>query len=199
MQFLQSTFFASLLGSLIFLGTSALLTIKGVGAITVHATDEVHGSIPDTTGPSWQFFNPELDQMMADLRSEKEAVAAKEKQLTDLANRIKAEKAELDEAVRGVKRAQEMVDRSIVQIKEDEAVNLKRLTKMYATMEPAGAARILREIDDAVIVKIMTLMKEAETAAILEAFARQGETETKRAAAIAETLRIVASNKPPKP
>jgi flagellar motility protein MotE (MotC chaperone) len=70
---------------------------------------------------------------------------------------------------------------------------------MYATMEPAGAARILREIDDTVIVKIMTLMKEPETAAILEAFARQGEQETKRAAAITETLRIVASNKPPKP
>ena len=34
---------------------------------------------------------------------------------------------------------------------------------------------------------------------LVEAFARQGETETKRAAAIAETLRIVASNKPPKP
>jgi flagellar motility protein MotE (MotC chaperone) len=70
---------------------------------------------------------------------------------------------------------------------------------MYATMEPPGAARILREIDDAVIVKILTLMKEPETAAILEAFSRTGDPETKRAAAIAETLRIVASNKPAKP
>ena len=199
MQFLQSTFFASLLGSLIFLGTSALLTIKGVASITVHANEEIHGPIPDTKGPSWSFFNPEMDQIIADLRIEKEAMAAKEKQLTEMANRVKAEKAELDEAVRGIKRVQEMVDRSIIQIKEDEAANLKRLAKMYATMEPPGAARILREIDDAIIVKILTLMKEPETAAILEAFARTGDPETKRAAAIAETLRIVASNKPAKP
>ena len=199
MQFLQSTFFASLLGSLIFLGTSALLTIKGVASITVHANEEIHGPIPDTKGPSWSFFNPEMDQIIADLRIEKEAIATKEKQLTEMANRVKAEKAELDEAVRGIKRVQEMVDRSIIQIKEDEAANLKRLAKMYATMEPPGAARILREIDDAVIVKILTLMKEPETAAILEAFARTGDPETKRAAAIAETLRIVASNKPAKP
>jgi len=199
MQFLQSTFFASLLGSLIFLGTSALLTIKGVASITVHANEEIHGPVRDTKGPSWSFFNPEMDQIIADLRIEKEAIAAKEKQLTEMANRVKAEKAELDEAVRGIKRVQEMVDRSIIQIKEDEAANLKRLAKMYATMEPPGAARILREIDDAVIVKILTLMKEPETAAILEAFARTGDPETKRAAAIAETLRIVASNKPAKP
>jgi flagellar motility protein MotE (MotC chaperone) len=199
MQFLQSTFFASLLGSLIFLGTSALLTIKGAASITVHANEESHGPVPDTKGPSWSFFNPEMDQIIADLRIEKEAMAAKEKQLAEMANRVKAEKAELDEAVRGIKRVQEMVDRSIIQIKEDEAANLKRLAKMYATMEPPGAARILREIDDAVIVKILTLMKEPETAAILEAFARTGDPETKRAAAIAETLRIAASNKPVKP
>ena len=199
MQFFQSTFFASLLGSFIFLGTSALLTIKGAASIAVHANEDIHGPLPDTKGPSWSFFNPEMDQIIADLRIEKEAMAAKEKQLTEMANRVKAEKAELDEAVRGIKRVQEMVDRSIIQIKEDEAANLKRLAKMYATMEPPGAARILREIDDAVIVKILTLMKEPETAAILEAFARTGDPETKRAAAIAETLRIVASNKPAKP
>src|SRR6186713_756458 len=108
MQFLQSTFFASLLGSLIFLGTSALLTIKGVASITVHANEEIHGPIPDTKGPSWSFFNPEMDQIIADLRIEKEAIATKEKQLTEMANRVKAEKAELDEAVRGIKRVQEM-------------------------------------------------------------------------------------------
>jgi flagellar motility protein MotE (MotC chaperone) len=198
MRFLQSTFFASLLGSLLFLGTSALLTIKGAGSITVEAAEELHGPSPDTKGPSWSFFNPEMDQMIADLRAEREAIAAKEKQLTEMANRVKAEKAELDEVVRGIKRAQEMVDRSIIQIREDEAANLKKLAKMYAAMEPPGAARILREIDDAVIVKIMTLMKEPETAAVLEAFARLGESETKRAATIAETLRIAASNKPPK-
>jgi flagellar motility protein MotE (MotC chaperone) len=70
---------------------------------------------------------------------------------------------------------------------------------MYAAMDPSGAAKILKEIDDAVIVKVMTLMKEPETAAILDAFARLGEPETKRAATLAESLRIAASAKAAKP
>jgi len=195
MRFLQSTFFASILGSFIFLGTSALLTIKGVASMPAPATEEEHGPVADTRGPSWSFFNPEMDQIMTDLRTEKDAIAAREKQLTELANRVQAEKAELDEALRSVKRMQEQVDRSVIQIKDDEVANLKRLAKMYATMEPPGAARILREIDDAVIVKILTLMKEPETAAILDALARQGDTDTKRAATLAETLRIAANSK----
>jgi flagellar motility protein MotE (MotC chaperone) len=196
MRFLQSTFFASLLGSLVFLGTSALLTIKGVASLPVQASEEHHGPPPDTKGPSWSFFNPEMDQIMSDLKTERDEMALREKQLNEMANRLRAEKAELDEALRSVKRIQESVDRSIIQIREDEVINLKRLAKMYATMEPPGAARILREIDDAIIVKILTLMKEPETAAILDAFARLGDPETKRAATLSETLRIATSSKP---
>ena len=83
-------------------------------------------------------------------------------------------------------------------IKEDEAGNLKKLAKMYASMEPAGAAKILRELDDAVVVKILTLLKEPETAQILESFTRMGEAETKRAAALTEHLRSTAATKPSK-
>lgn len=195
MRFIQSTFFASILGALLFLGTSAMLTIRGVASIPMHPVEEDHGPVADTKGPSWSFFNPEMDQIMADLKAERDAIASRERQLGELEARVRAEKAELEEAVKAVKRMQEMVDRSVIQIKEDEMGNLKRLAKMYAAMEPAGAARILKEIDDSVTVKIMTLMKEPETAAILEAFARLGEPETKRAATIAENLRVAVNAK----
>jgi len=66
---------------------------------------------------------------------------------------------------------------------------------MYATMEPAGAAKILRVLDDVVVVKILTLMKEAETALVLESFARMGDAETKRAALLSENLRAAAAAK----
>ena len=200
MQFIPSTVFASLRGSILFLATSAILTIKTVAALPVEAAEHEDGPPADVRGPSWSFFNPEMDQIMADLKVEKDSMTAKEKQLTEMANRIASEKAELEESVRSVKRMQDQVDRSIIQIKADEITNLKRLAKMYGAMEPPGAARILKEIDDAVIVKVLTLMKEPETAVILEAFASLGEPETKRAATIAEALRIATSAKPaPKP
>jgi flagellar motility protein MotE (MotC chaperone) len=153
-----------------------------------------HGS-GGNKGPSWTFFNPELDQIVAELKAERDTLSAKEKQMGELAVRLKAERAELDAALNNVKKLQQQVDRDVFRIKEDEAGNLKKLAKMYAAMEPAGAAKILRELDDVIVVKILTLMKEPETAVILESLARLGGAETKRAAGISESLRSAASTK----
>jgi hypothetical protein len=46
------------------------------------------------------------------------------------------------------------------------------------------------------VVKILTLVKEPETALILESLSRMGEAETRRAAAISESLRSAVTTKP---
>ena len=204
MKFLQSKVFAAVLGSILFMLTTAFLSTRGLGpapATSENSDDGTEdGQKPNSTGASWAFFNPELDQIVSELKSEREALAAKEKQLKELAARLRAERAELDGSLQTIKKLQQQVDRDVYRIKEDEAANLKRLSKMYASMEPTGAARILRELDDVVVVKILGLMKEAETGLILEAMARLGEPETKRAAALSENLRAAAAQKvPPKP
>ena len=197
MKFLQSKLFAAVLGSVLFMLTSAFLTIQGLAPNSKHDGDEDAASrhAPNTEGASWAFFNPEMEQIMAELRSEREAVVAKEKQLNELSTRLRTERAELDDAVKAIKKLQQQVDRDVFRIKEDEAANLKKLSKMYASMEPAGAAKILRELDDVIVVKILGLMKEPDTGLILEAMSRLGEGETKRAASISENLRAAASNK----
>lgn len=188
MKFLQTKTFASLLGAIIFLLTSAFLTTGGL-ATSAHLRDGSPDHHEGISGPSWTFFNPELDLIIADLKAEREAVSLKEKQLDELSLRLQAERAELNEALKGIKKLEQQVDREVFRIKEDEAGNLKRLSKMYAAMEPAGAAKILRELDDVIIVKILSLMKEPETALILDSFVRFGDAETKRAAGISESLR----------
>jgi len=194
MKFLQSPLFAAVLGGVLFLLTSAFLRTHEL-ATASHGDEEpaVHAN---TKGASWDFFNPELDQVVADLKSERDTMANREKQLNELATRLKAERAELDEELKGIKKIQEQVDKNLFRIKEDEAGNLKKLAKMYTAMEPASAAKILRELDDSIVVKILTLIKEPETALILESLSRMGEAETRRAAAISESLRSAVSNKP---
>ena len=200
MKFLQSKLFAAVFGSLLFMFTTAFLATKGLGPgpqdANGHGTADRSGPQPNSTGASWTFFNPELDQVISELKSEREAVAAKDKQLNELAARLRAERAELDESLKSIKKLQQQVDRDVYRIKEDEAINLKKLAKIYNTMEPAGAAKILRELDDVIVVKILGLMKEAETGLILEAMARLGEPETKRAATLSENLRAATPNKP---
>ena len=134
---------------------------------------------------------------MNDLKSERDAVAVKDKQLIESAARLRAERAELDEALKNLKKLQQQVDRDVFRMKEDEAANLKRLAKMYSIMDPSGAARILKELDDFVVVKILGLMKESETGLILDAMSRLGAADTKRAAAISENLRSAAVSKTP--
>jgi len=194
MKFLQSKFFAAILGAMMFLLTTAFLTTSGLKPVG-HADGADQEQQVANKGPSWTFFNPELDQVVAELKAERDAMSAKEKQMAELGARLKAERAELDAALNNVKKLQQQVDRDVFRIKEDEAGNLKKLAKMYAVMEPAGAAKILRELDDVIVVKILTLMKEPETAVILESFSRLGDVETKRAAGFSESLRSAASTK----
>ena len=197
MKFLQSKLFAAILGAILFLLSTAFLTTRDLASTPPLEEETAGGPQASLNGPSWAFFNPELDQIIEDLKAERDAVAAKDKQLTELAVRLRAERAELDDALKNIKTLHEQVDRDVFRIKEDEAVNLKKLAKMYANMAPSEAAKILRELDDVVVVKILTLMKEPETALVLESFARLGEMETKRAAALSESLRAAVSNKTP--
>ena len=200
MKFIQSKLFASILGALLFLVTTAMVIPAGIAVAPPSEDkeeDAAHQHGPaNTRGPSWDFFNPELDQVVAELKMEKEGLSVKKKQLDELDARLKAERAELDEAGRKVTKMRDEVSRDVLKIKDDEAANLKRLSKMYMSMEPAGAAKILAALDDAVVVKIMTLMKDADSGLILDAMAKAGPDETKRAAKISENLRLAVAQKP---
>jgi flagellar motility protein MotE (MotC chaperone) len=187
LSMLRSPWLATMVGMLLFFVTSAVLTALKLPPPRLLEEAHARASI---TGPSWEFFNPELDQLIDELRKEREAIAAKDKELKELATRLQVEREELDNTARSIRELQAEFDRDLVRLKEDEAGNLKRLAKMYALMDPASAAHIMKEMDDGVLVKIMLLMKEEQSAPVLDALAKLGSDETKRAARISETLRL---------
>jgi len=187
---LRSPWMALGLGVVLFFATSAVLVTATLpppprGEVQARAAAVV-------SGPSWDFFNPELDQLIEGLRQEREANGAKARELNELSARLQAERAELDNAARAIRKLQSEFDREITRLKEDEAANLKKLAKMYALMEPEGAARIMKELEDSVLVKILLLMKEEQNAVVLDALARLGPEETKRVARVSEFLRLAA-------
>ena len=141
-------------------------------------------------GPSWKFQNPELNQLMAELKDERETLRVRAAQLDELEARLGTERQEICVVTQTVARLRKEMEATITRVGEEEAVNLKRLSKVYATMSPAGAARILKEMDDEQIVKIFALMKEGETAPILEGFGQGDKQDAKRAALISNRLRL---------
>jgi len=149
-------------------------------------------------GPSWEFSNPEADQLMTELKSEKGALALRKQQLDELESRLNAERQELAAATLAVRKLQDDFDKSIVRVQEAEVPNLKRLAKVYGGMTPDSASTVMGQLDDSVIVKIMSYMKDSETAAVLETLAKKGPAEAKRAAAISEHVRLsIAAKAPP--
>ncbi|HEX4119655.1 MAG TPA: hypothetical protein VH619_03425 [Verrucomicrobiae bacterium] len=140
--------------------------------------------------PSWDFSNPEADELIAELKSEKKSLDAREKQLDELATRLQAERAELGQVTQSVRQLQTDFDKSVVRVKGDEIVNLKKLAKTYADMSPETAAAVLSELDNDAVVRIFVFLKDNEAAAILEALAKTGPDDARRAAAITELLRL---------
>ena len=183
--------------SLSFLGTFAALISKHPFHVPAASSQKELAPPKVLSGPSWEYHNPEIDRLILDLRNEKEAVARRQAELNEFETRLKSQRNELTVITQRVFQFQQDFDKSVVRIREDEVINLKRLSKMYASMSPEGAANIFKEMEDDQIVKQLTQMKEAEVGPILESLGKERPQAamSKRVANITNKLRI-ASTKP---
>jgi flagellar motility protein MotE (MotC chaperone) len=149
-------------------------------------------STASKTGASWEFTNPEADQLITELKLEKTALEKKERQLNDLSTRLAAERTEVNQATQSVHLLQVDFDKNVVRVQEEETANLKKLAKVYSDMAPESASKVFSQMDDPSIVKIMVFMKDTDTAAVLEAMAKTGVTDAKRVAGLSESLRLAS-------
>ena len=106
---------------------------------------------------------------------------------------MKAERLEINVVTQAVYQLQAQVEANIVRIHAEEAANIKKLARTYAAMSPEGAAPILKEMEEGTLTKLLAVMKETETAPILEAMSKLGADEAKRVAKITEQLRFYLS------
>lgn len=148
---------------------------------------EFVGSDP---APSWNFYSTELDQLLAEIRDQREALKTKEQQLNDFQARLEAERLEILTVTQKVWQLQKDLDRSVTFIKEAEQGNLKKLAKMYTAMAPEAAIKLVQELEVPEAVKILAIMKDADSAALLENLAKDGGANAKRAALLMDKLRL---------
>ena len=136
--------------------------------------------------------NPEIEQMITEIKKEKAALADREQKLRQLEDRLLTERAEINQVTQTVHQLQKQFDASVVRVREEETANLKKLAKIHAAMSPEGAAIILKEMTDDQIVKILVFMKDGDAAPILEIMAKLGKDDARRVAAISERIRLAA-------
>ena len=191
-RILTSSWTAAVCGVVLYLLTTAAVWKPPVVPPKSASFGGPRGLAHGSTGPSWQFTNPEADQLIAELKTEKSALKKRQQQLDDLALRLAAEQAEINQATQSVHQLQMEFDTNVVRVREEEKANLKKLAKVYSEMSPESAAKVFAQMDDQSLVKIMVFMKENEAAAVLEAIAKNGVSEAKRVADLSESLRLAA-------
>jgi flagellar motility protein MotE (MotC chaperone) len=124
-------------------------------------------------GSFWQNHNPEIDQLLQEIRHEKEDLAKREAELRELATRLQAERAEINTVTQRVVQLQSEFDQNVIRVREEELPSLKKLAKLYTSMTPEAVLAIFKEMDDQTVAKILRSMKESETAPLLEGMAKQ--------------------------
>jgi flagellar motility protein MotE (MotC chaperone) len=193
MKILQNSLVASILGLVLYAVVTVLVWKTPVPHAAGEPSQEEIVAHAKQAVPSWEFQSQEADLLIEELRTEKAALAKREKDLKDLAERLNAERLEINVVTQAVHQLQAQVEANIVRINAEEAVNIKKLSRTYAAMSPEGAAPIMKEMEEPTLIKILAVMKEAETAPILEAMSKLGADEAKRVARITERLRFYLS------
>src|SRR5258706_16071606 len=109
MSLLRSSWFSALLGGALFLGVTGFLLRP---ANLLKGNERAVAPKSAANAPSWEFFNPELDRLVTELKKEKEALSTREQQLNELAARLEAERAEINIVTQTVARLQKEFDRN---------------------------------------------------------------------------------------
>lgn len=196
---LQSPWVAVIVGTLAYLATMVLV-LRPDRLGTTPIRPGVMGmteSGPTRLVPSWEFQNPELDELVRELRQERDALRKRQQDLAALAERLGVERQEIGVVTQRVASLQADTERALGKVQDQEIANFRRLAKVYTSMSPEGAARVLAEFQDDAIVKLLALMKEAEVAPILENMARTSPAAARRVAQLTDRLRLFSPVPPP--
>jgi flagellar motility protein MotE (MotC chaperone) len=185
-RLLQSTWMTMLIGALIFFATTAALLkpvqmegVAGAGEIVAH---------PISNEPSWKFRNPEMDQWIAEIKNEKEALDIRAQQLKELETRLNAERQEIATVTQTVYQLQSDFDQNVIRLKSQDTEHLKRQVKLISSMSPEGAATTLSEMSDDDIVRLLVTMKPADASVLIENMSKQGKEQAKHAALLIDRI-----------
>lgn len=148
-------------------------------------------------------------QAVSELILARQQLALREASLVEQQKRLASERLELERTRASLEIMRKQVEEFITEAKrlqvkassEEAAIetkNLKTLVQTYSNMSPKACVAILREMEDATAVKILSLMKVDVVASLFEEMAKQAAGDpqmAKRAAKLSEGVKNQRSPK----
>lgn len=188
-RWFTSSWIVALAGCLIYLSTTAVL-IRPAQFTGLRAMFKTNPLSPGDE-PSWRFHNPEFDQWVTELKTQKDELARRQQQLDQLQSRLAAERQEFSAVTQTVYQLQSQFDDNVVRLKQSEMQNLQRQAKLVSAMSPPAVASMINQMSDEDVVRLLTVMRPDNASQILDALSQQGTAGAKRAARLTERLQLV--------
>jgi len=142
---------------------------------------------------NWYFKTEEIDKFVEELKEREASLNDREDSLKNLEAHLAVEREELEQLKAEIERRHKALSDEIMIVRKNEINNLRTLANSYSAITPAAAVAIFEEMDDALVVKIVSLMKPDVVALILEELAKNGVNDPasiKKAAQLSEELRL---------
>lgn len=116
------------------------------------------------------------------LQQKEEELRKKEEQLKEKEERLTRIEKEVEQKVKDLLAIQKDIQAARAEKQENQVTKVRSLAKIYGTMKPKEAAKLLDNLDDKLVMNIISTMTPDEAAAILSLM------EVKKAAKISEAL-----------
>lgn len=189
MNFIKSRWFPVILAVLLGLATTGFMIMSQRAALFADLP-KVNIETPPLF---WTFKDAEIEKFVKELRDQHRKLDARELDLEKMSAQLDSEREELVKVKNDIQTARDQLSAAISEIQESEAKNLKSLAATYSTMAAPAAVNILAEMDEGMVVKILSLMKTDKVAAIFQEMgrARPNNDMSKRAAHLSDRLRLV--------
>lgn len=140
----------------------------------------------------WDFWTVEIEALAAELKAQREKLQARSLALDERESRLGAERKELEKVRDQVEALRREIDQRVTEVSAEESRNLKVLSATYRSLSPGAAVGIFAEMDQRTVVKLLSMMKPSETAAIFEEMGRSSDPAiVRRAASLSESLRLL--------
>ena len=177
------------------------IAAKGPSPEEIAAQEAAAAAAAAPPPPVWGFKTGARDELMTELKNERQNLLEEQKDLAALSSQVTSERQEIERVKQEVARMRQELEARIVEVAENERDNLKKLVTTYTAMPPTNAVLIFRELDEDTVVKILSAMKPDRVALILGEMARivdkdrADEPPSRRAARISDKLRLMKALK----
>lgn len=113
------------------------------------------------------FYSEAEVRVLQSLSRRRDALDRRESEIGMRENLLSAAEKRIDQKIAKLKNIEDTIQASLKQYDEQEEAKMKSLVKIYESMKPKDAARILQKLDMAVLLELSERMREQKMAAIL--------------------------------